>query len=251
MDWWRGTPVEGAFKQMTDSGIEPEVEPRPTIPPPPEPQGRMIDFWKRDDLSYLEGIVDMAPMLTARVDMPDPLTRWWKATLLHLIAVAKEGARRQERLLEDTDTPQPGHEVEHETGDGPDAIGMRKVIDAACMYIHGGSDDDVRQINYMAWRETYKDVFGFFPSTLRGVSEPATPPHKYANVRYRMIEPVSLEGGNGRGKWLTFHECARALDRGWRDGKVAMDLDTMTERACTPEECRDISTASDDYSGSK
>jgi hypothetical protein len=163
MDWWRGVEPFGigveenpvtAVKKLVDASLAYDAEVKR------QEQGRRIDFWKRDDLSYLEALVDMAPLLSARVDMPDPLTRWWKDAILNLIAVSKEAARHQERLLEDTDTPQPGHEVEHETGDGPDAIGMRRVIDAAVKYIHGGSDADSRQENYDAWRETYKDVFG-------------------------------------------------------------------------------------------
>jgi hypothetical protein len=64
-------------------------------------------------------------------------------------------------------------------------------------------------------------------------------------VRYRMIDPY------GVAHWLTEHECARALDGGWGDGVMALDLDTWTERRLTEAEKKHISFLSDEYSGSK
>lgn len=39
---------------------------------------------------------------------------------------------------------------------------LNRIIDSACDYIHGGSEHT--QEKYTVWRETYKDVFGVYPS---------------------------------------------------------------------------------------
>lgn len=65
---------------------------RPRREAPLVAEQRLIDFRTVDGLAYLEAVVDLAPVLTARRDMPDPLTDWWKGAIRKLIAVAKEQA---------------------------------------------------------------------------------------------------------------------------------------------------------------
>lgn len=78
------------------------------------------------------------------------------------------------------------------------------------------------------------------------IEEPVQAPEQkpYANVRYLMI----LHDQN---IWMTFEECARALNGPARDGRLALDLDTGMERRLFPEEARAISSLSDDYAGMK
>jgi hypothetical protein len=49
-----------------------------------------LDLTNRDDLSYLKALVDVAPRLTSRTDMRDPLTDFWRQVLVALITNAKD-----------------------------------------------------------------------------------------------------------------------------------------------------------------
>ena len=63
-------------------------------------EGRNIDFSNPSDLSYLEAIVDMVPMLTCRADtVPGPLTDWWKNCLRGLLTTNRSllAEREQQR----------------------------------------------------------------------------------------------------------------------------------------------------------
>ena len=49
----------------------------------------LLDMERPEDLAYLEAVVDQAPRLMARRDMPDSLTDWWRDVVKTLIATCR------------------------------------------------------------------------------------------------------------------------------------------------------------------
>lgn len=55
-------------------------------------ESKEINFRDRDDLAYLEAVVDMSPRLLTRADTHDALSDFWREVVKKLILIAKERA---------------------------------------------------------------------------------------------------------------------------------------------------------------
>lgn len=51
-----------------------------------ERRQRLLNLRSTDDLAYLDAMTDMAPRLTSRADMSDPLTDMWRLVVKKLVA---------------------------------------------------------------------------------------------------------------------------------------------------------------------
>lgn len=223
------------------------------------------------DIGLMRGLVRAQPTIASRPDIGDPLTENWKTTFEAILDYLE--AKATEKKHDDL-TPPPSenerasyHDLYITTKDIP----RRRIFDL-------GYGLEVRCMRMTGWELwSHHEPMWHDPRVLRPGEKAG--PHtetllaseygsegkwlvldykgtvivdsrrddkQYEDVRYLMLEPVS-----GRRSWMSFKECAVALDRGWGDGAVAMDLKTGEERPLTEEEKRAISNASDEYSASK